>query len=509
MYLFSTIKKLFAFTAVLFFFSVFAEAESTTVIIDNRDSKFTKSGKWSESAASDEYAGSSLFSKTRGSSAAWTPTLPKAGSYTVYAWYAGGSSYDRDTRADYTVKHAGGSKTIVINQNRGSGKWILLGRFSFNAGSSGTVTLKHNNNNKSEGTSADAVKFVRQQKVVPPKPVVPQGQVVHRGQVKDSSSGKGLTNVKVTVGGSTTTSNKNGFYTLSDLSEKEEAVVNFEKEGYLLGSARIQIKELSGDNTISPNYLEYSMHAYSNAWNNGRKWSYNSQNGAARGAAGAVEVPAGAIHKDAAGNVYKGTVSARWVFKDTMTAEGRDAFPGDFKGINANGVLVPFLPYGLASLELKNKSGTSLNVSEPITLVLPSLKGTRANIIPLWYYDYAQGLWMEEGYAERQSNGKYHADISHPGTWSLSQPIDEEVGIYRDRIISEDGSPMSDIRVYAVGKNWIGSDLSTDEDGIFEIEVMPNSSFRLKAYDYKNKFNANYNGIIKAIASGEIVENIN
>ncbi|WP_415407782.1 hypothetical protein ACLHDG_04420 [Sulfurovum sp. CS9] len=73
------------------------------------------------------------------SSAIWTPTLPEAGSYYVYVWYSGSSSYDRDTNADYTVNHAGGSETIVIDQNQGSGDWVSLGVFSFNAGTGGNV----------------------------------------------------------------------------------------------------------------------------------------------------------------------------------------------------------------------------------------------------------------------------------------------------------------------------------------------------------------------------------
>jgi len=35
----------------------------------------------------------------------------------------------------------------------------------------------------------------------------------------------------------------------------------------------------------------------------------------------------------------------------------------------------------------------------------------------------------------------------------------------------------------------------------------PGKSFKLKAYDYKNKYEASYNDSIAAIASGEIVEN--
>ncbi len=126
--------------------------------------------------------------------------------------------------------------------------------------------------------------------------------------------------------------------------------------------------------------------------------------------------------------------------------------------------------------------------------------------VPLWYYDYDQGTWIEDGYAERQEGGWYQGEISHPGTWSLSKPIDDAPGIYRGRILYEDGTPAQDIRVYAVGDTWKSTDLSTDEDGMFEIEVVPGNSFQLKAYNYKDKYAATYNSVISAIASGEIVE---
>jgi len=334
---------------------------------------------------------------------------------------------------------------------------------------------------------------------------IPSSKAFHSGQVIDSHTGDGLDNVTVSIGNSTTITNENGYYTLSGFAESEVAIVNFKKAGYFHGSTPIQIKSLSEKNTTALNYLEHKMYAYGNAWDNGKPWSYESQNGAE---GGTVEIPAGIIYKDETGTVYNGTVTARWIFKDTMTTEGRDAFPGSFKGINTNGVLVPFVSYGLTSLELKNEAGAALTVSEHITLILPSVTGTNKNILPLWYYDYDKGLWIEEGYAERQSDGTYRADISHSGTWSLSQPIEEETGIYRGHIVNEDGVPMSHVRLYATGKNWISSDLSTDENGAFEIEVIPGSSFRLAAYDYQNKFGANYTGTIAAITSGDIVDEL-
>ncbi|WP_345974393.1 immunoglobulin-like domain-containing protein [Sulfurimonas sp. HSL3-7] len=135
-------------------------AGSGAIIVDNHDSGFSTTGSWSESGAPDEYADSSVFSRTIGSSATWTPVLPEADYYEVYVWYTGSTVYDRDTDASYTVNHAGGSTPIGIDQNQGSGDWVLLGTFSFNAGTSGNVTLVRDV--ETGGTSADAVRFVSQ-----------------------------------------------------------------------------------------------------------------------------------------------------------------------------------------------------------------------------------------------------------------------------------------------------------------------------------------------------------
>jgi hypothetical protein len=134
------------------------------VIVDNLDGGFSQSGTWAESAATDEYNGSSLYSATTISTARWTPNLPTAGSYEVYAWWSAQSSsgfYDRDSAADYTIVHADGVNTVVRDQDVNSGQWNLLGTYNFAAGTGGFVELVRDTNNGVNGTSADAVRFVR------------------------------------------------------------------------------------------------------------------------------------------------------------------------------------------------------------------------------------------------------------------------------------------------------------------------------------------------------------
>jgi hypothetical protein len=330
-------------------------------------------------------------------------------------------------------------------------------------------------------------------------PVAPTAEAIQQGQVKDSQTGKGIENVKVSIGESTVTTDANGYYTLTDLTPSEEAVVNFEKEGYLLSSTQIEVKPLAEDNSTS-NYLEYSMSAYK------YQWDYNSSdeiNGAH------IIIDASVSYHDIHGNVYNGMNTAELIYFDITSDKGKAAFPGAFEGINSNGTLVQFETYGLISILLEDSNSDTLSLAEGETITLGFDKVSsldKPDTLPLWYYDYQQGLWFEEGYAQLQADGTYKGEISHLGTWSLNKPLEEEAGIYRGRIINEDGSPVSDVRLHAIGTNWISSDLSTDEDGVFEIKVIPGSSFKLAAYDYKNKYGANYNGIIAAIASGDVVD---
>ncbi len=75
------------------------------------------------------YGETFLYTRTTDDSATWNPTLSVEGSYEVYVWCSGSSYGNRNTSADYTVNHAGGSQTITIDQDQGSGNWVSLGIF--------------------------------------------------------------------------------------------------------------------------------------------------------------------------------------------------------------------------------------------------------------------------------------------------------------------------------------------------------------------------------------------
>lgn len=128
------------------------------LIIDNTDAEFSTAGSWPSSANSGHYLTNSLYHFGDGgaSSATWRPSIPRAGFYDVYAWWV--ASSNRATAAPYEVTHAGGTTSTPQNQTINGSQWVLLGRFSFDAGTAGAVVLR----SSVPGTqvvSADAVRF--------------------------------------------------------------------------------------------------------------------------------------------------------------------------------------------------------------------------------------------------------------------------------------------------------------------------------------------------------------
>ena len=329
-------------------------------------------------------------------------------------------------------------------------------------------------------------------------------RVTLKGKVKDKDTGKGLGNVKVSIDESTTTTDAEGYYELTDLHETDREIVTFESDGYQDYSAITAINEPLGDNSTSSNYLEVSMDRYNS------KADYMTQSDIIIDAPNGttVSIPSSTEYMDDKGKIYDGSITITMSYIDVTTETGREMFPGEYEGKTSSGSIVLFVSYGAVSVEIENDSDEKLDLSGTATITFPSLGLIKQDIIPLWYYNYSEGLWIEEGYAELQEDGTYKGEISHLGTWGLNKPVEEATSIYRSPIVDENGDPATTVKVYAIGKNWIRTDLSTDEDGIFEIEVIPGNTFKLKAYDYTEKYEAVYAGTLPAIASGEISSEI-
>jgi len=321
-------------------------------------------------------------------------------------------------------------------------------------------------------------------------PICQTGSSTQEGHIIDADK-KGLSNVTVEIAGCTTTTDAKGFYKFTNIPASNRTSVNLTKEGYIKQSEIITIKD---DTT---NFLEVSIDE------NEYTWSYKSQEGSS---GEKLEIASNVNYFDQNGSAYNEEINVFYSFKDTTTIEGRDLFPGDFKGKDSDGVIVSFVSYGLMVLELKDKENNPLSISKPITINVKNIHSINDETIPLWYYNEDKGIWIEKGYAQRTENGKYSCEIPHTGVWSINKPIETEMGLYKGKIIDADENPLSNVRIQAKGKNWVTQDLTTDENGAFEVYVVPNEKFTLSAYDYKEKFGAEFPYQLESIAPGHIVE---
>jgi len=93
-------------------------------------------------------------------SATWTPELEENGEYSVYISYLTLAS--SSTCAHYTVHHRGGESSFIVDQTKGGGTWVYLGRFQL--GKDSYITLDNGTPAgrtfvKGRVVTADAVKI--------------------------------------------------------------------------------------------------------------------------------------------------------------------------------------------------------------------------------------------------------------------------------------------------------------------------------------------------------------
>jgi hypothetical protein len=146
--------------------AVSAESKFTTlatgsgdIIIDDGDYFFQPVGTWHSGSSpgghNDNYLYASTFPQAR-SSAVWTPYLPTTAEYEVFIWYVAGSNRSKDVT--YQITHAHGSTTKTINQESNGRQWLTLGKYTFNSGQSGKITL-FATGQTGQVAIADAIKF--------------------------------------------------------------------------------------------------------------------------------------------------------------------------------------------------------------------------------------------------------------------------------------------------------------------------------------------------------------
>ena len=113
---------------------------------------------WSQGCRSYREQWGLAYSSPGNSQAVFTPTMSVPGQYEVFEWHGEKTDANEATNAQHTIHHAGGVKTILVNQRQNQGRWNSLGIYTFDQGTNGNVTISALG---ADGiVIADAIKFV-------------------------------------------------------------------------------------------------------------------------------------------------------------------------------------------------------------------------------------------------------------------------------------------------------------------------------------------------------------
>lgn len=131
------------------------------ITVDNTDAKFV--GMWKASVFTKPYVGDGYVHDDKTGkgekSATFTPLLLKGGEYEVLVSYT--ATKGRATNVPITIKGSDGEKTVIINQEEPpkiDGLFRSLGKYKFDAGDKGTVTIS--NKGTVGHVIVDAVRFI-------------------------------------------------------------------------------------------------------------------------------------------------------------------------------------------------------------------------------------------------------------------------------------------------------------------------------------------------------------
>ena len=167
------------------------DAGTAEIIVDNSDAGgVTFTGTWTTSTSSTSYYGTNYThdgnSGKGAKSITYTPTLTDAGEYDVYLQWNQGSN--RASNVPVDIARSGGTDSVVVNQRANGGKWMLIGRFNFSAGTSGYIKIR---NDGTDGyVIADAVRFVKAASAPAPGPAYsPAGSLIFHSGFEAGSTG--------------------------------------------------------------------------------------------------------------------------------------------------------------------------------------------------------------------------------------------------------------------------------------------------------------------------------
>ncbi len=296
------------------------------------------------------------------------------------------------------------------------------------------------------------------------------------GQVTDES-GAAVKDAVVATGIYTTTTDVNGLFFFKNISTPVHAsLVKVKKAGYFNGSRAfpVRVGEIHQAKIV--------------LLAKGTPELFVSNNGGTVNFSGGLSItfPANSIVNAQTGQGYTGQVYVYAKKIDPTTLLGQNSMPGDLRGLTATNQEERLLQsFGMMVAELYDVNGVALQIATGQKAIMQmkvpsSLLGTAPASIPLWYYDEAKEMWVEEGSASLQG-GMYIGEVKHFSFWNCDTPsaaISIEMTLQ-----DQNGNPLSGYVVKLTNTaNLDQRNGTTNSSGWVGGLVYPNASMTLEVF---------------------------
>ncbi len=251
------------------------------------------------------------------------------------------------------------------------------------------------------------------------------------GRVTDED-GKPLSNVRVTVHGKQTVTSVDGLFTLENISVPgNRCVITCKKDEYFEG-IRAQVPTAG---QVTRTQIVLMRSAATHTFQAASGSTATLDNGSA------VQIPAASLVTES-GGAYTGQVNMVVRYQDPTAADfSTTVAGGDMLAQRTDRSTSILYSYGILRVKMTGSNGEALQMAPgktaSLTIAIPSTQqATAPATIPLWYFDEATGVWIEEGAAAKQGN-QYVGTVKHFTDWNADDPKDRATII--GRLVDCDG----------------------------------------------------------------------
>jgi hypothetical protein len=299
---------------------------------------------------------------------------------------------------------------------------------------------------------------------VTPVPGASVGSV--KGQVLRSDNGAPIAEAVVTSGSATARTAADGSFTLTGVTAAERSTLKVQASGYVDGFV---IGRSVADTTTTAPDARLINQAPAITFDASAASTLTTATGPAQ-----VALSAGSLVTESSGAAFAGTATARITAINPVNDP--QSMPGNYTA--SDNTLIE--SFGAMNVSLRDAAGNKLNLRSgteaTIRIPLASRTASPPAVMPLYNFNEATGLWVQEGSATLQGTAPgqyYEGTVKHFSTWNVDRPLDTIFLI--GCINNADGTPAANAIVTSRGVDYSGMGTRiSGNDGRFRLPLRRN-----------------------------------